>query len=104
MRTPMQESTNAVKLREWGEFLGTRALGERVRIRVLETIRAVSGRVVLDFEGVDGMTQSFADEAFRKLLLEIASEEASRIVIRGASEDVLSVLRYATSKKEPAAG
>lgn len=83
-----------------GEFLGTRALGARVRESIRAKIRASTGPVIVDFSEVQGITQSFADEAFRKLIVEIGPAEASRIVIRGGSDDVRAVLRYATSRRD----
>ena len=95
----VRESDSILKMRDWGDFLGTRAVGERVRDRILSAMRESNGQIILDFDGVHGMTQSFADEAFRKLLSSLNASEVSRIVIRGASDDVHAVLRYATSRK-----
>lgn len=92
-----------LRMKDDGENLGTRALGERVRGRILEALRTSTGRVVLDFEGVRVMTQSFADETFRKLLEEIGETEARRLAVTKLSDDVRAVLRYATAKIQPTA-
>lgn len=96
---PTHANENTLMMKEWGDFLGTRALGERVRESILAAIRGSSGPVIVDFSEVRGITQSFADEAFRKLIAEVGPDGVSRILIRGGSDDVRAVLRYATSRR-----
>ena len=83
--------------KEFGENLGTRPLGRRVREQLLPLIKQ-NDCVVLDFTGVDVVSNSFADECIAKLLLEMSlSELKSRTTFRGlnpiASESVLTALR-----------
>ena len=52
--------------REYGENLGTRPLGKRVREQLLPLIEQNSC-VVLDFTGVNVVSNSFADECIAKL-------------------------------------
>ena len=83
--------------REYGQNLGTRPLGKRVREQLLPLIEQ-NERVVLDFTGVDVVSNSFADECIAKLLLEMPlTELKSRTTFRGlnpiASESVLTALR-----------
>lgn len=83
--------------REYGENLGTRPLGKRVREQLLPLIEQ-SERVVLDFTGVNVVSNSFADECIAKLLLTMSlAELKSRTTFRGlnsiASESVLTALR-----------
>jgi hypothetical protein len=63
--------------REYGENLGTRQLGAVVRERLLPLLQE-SGRVCLDFTGVNVVSNSFADESIGKLLLEIPLEDLKR--------------------------
>lgn len=56
------------KFREIGEALGTRQLGAQVREMLLPLIES-NDKVVLDFEGVSVVSNSFADECLAKLLL-----------------------------------
>ena len=77
--------------------MGTRPLGRRVREQLLPLIEQ-NDCVVLDFTGVDVVSNSFADECIAKLLLEMSlSELKSRTTFRGlnpiASESVLTALR-----------
>ena len=51
-----------------GENLGTRKLGEKTRNELLPLLRG-DERVILDFEGVNIVSNSFADECLAKLLL-----------------------------------
>ena len=83
--------------REYGENLGTRPLGKRVREQLLPLIEQ-NERVILDFTGVNVVSNSFADECIAKLLLEMSlTELKSRTTFRGlnpiASESVLTALR-----------
>ncbi len=83
--------------REYGENLGTRPLGKRVREQLLPLIEQ-NERVVLDFTGVDVVSNSFADECIAKLLLTMPlAELKSRTTFCGlnpiASESVLTALR-----------
>ena len=83
--------------REYGENLGTRPLGKRVRELLLPVIEQ-NDRVVLDFTGVNVVSNSFADECIAKLLLVMSlAELKSRTTFRGlnpiASESVLTALR-----------
>jgi hypothetical protein len=44
------------------DFLGLRVDGEVVRERIEEIVMKKGGKVVLDFEGIRGITHCFADE------------------------------------------
>ena len=82
---------------EYGKNLGTRPLGKRVREQLLPLIEQ-NRCVVLDYTGVDVVSNSFADECIAKLLLVMPlSELKSRTTFRGlnpvAAESVLTALR-----------
>lgn len=63
---------------EFGEYLGTRQLGEKVRNILLRIIENSESKVVLDFTGVRVVANSFADECLAKLLLTMPLEELKR--------------------------
>ena len=65
------------RFREVGENLGTRQLGLRVRTQLLPLIEE-HDKVVLDFDGVNVVSNSFADECIAKLLLEMPLAELKR--------------------------
>ncbi len=68
------------------ENLGTRQLGEKVRLQLLNLIKETD-RVVLDFSGVSVVSNSFADECLAKLLLSMSLDELKqRTTFRGLNE------------------
>ncbi|MBU3822502.1 STAS-like domain-containing protein [Flavobacteriaceae bacterium XHP0103] len=54
--------------------LGTRVLGKKLRLEIEESLRN-DGFVIFNFEGVNTVSHSFADECFGKLLLSWNIEE-----------------------------
>lgn len=83
--------------RDFGENLGTRQLGQQAREKLIPLLEG-DERVVLDFTGVDVVSNSFADECIAKLLLTMPlAELKARTTFRGlnplASESVLTALR-----------
>ena len=62
------------KFSQFGENLGTRMLGADVREQLLPLING-DEKVELDFEGVDVVSNSFADECLAKLLLTMSLDE-----------------------------
>lgn len=83
--------------RKYGENLGTRPLGKRVREQLVPLLKQ-DERVVLDFTGVNVVSNSFADECIAKLLLTMSlSELKAHTTFRGlnpiASESVLTALQ-----------
>lgn len=83
--------------RKYGENLGTRPLGRRVREQLVPLIEQ-NECVVLDFTGVNVVSNSFADECIAKLLCVMPLVELKkRTTFRGlnpiASESVLTALR-----------
>lgn len=65
------------KFSDIGENLGTRILGEKVRDQLLPLIMN-NDRVILDFSGVNVVSNSFADECLAKLLLSMSFEELKK--------------------------
>jgi hypothetical protein len=63
--------------RDFGEHLGTRQLGEKVREQLWPLILG-DEKVCLDFEGVDVVSNSFADECIAKILMTISLDELKR--------------------------
>lgn len=83
--------------RDYGENLGTRQLGSQVRERLMPLLKG-GDVVVLDFTGVNVVSNSFADECIAKLLLTMSlAKLKARTTIKGlnplASESVLTALR-----------
>lgn len=83
--------------RNFGEYLGTRQMGQQAREKLMPMLEG-DERVVLDFTGVDVVSNSFADECIAKLLLTMPlAELKAHTTFRGlnplASESVLTALR-----------
>lgn len=74
------------KFNQFGENLGTRMLGVDVRNQLLPLIEG-DEKVVLDFEGVDVVSNSFADECLAKLLLTMSLDDLKqRTTFRGLND------------------
>lgn len=62
----MNKMTHTIQFKEISTSLGTRDLGAKIRVNIIEKINS-NDKVYLDFEGVDVVTNSFANECFSKL-------------------------------------
>lgn len=56
-----------IKFSKFGSSLGTRDLGSKIRKEVEESIN--NENIIFDLEGMEIISNSFADECFAKLLL-----------------------------------
>lgn len=59
-----------MKLSGFGTYLGTRELGKKIKTEIIGKM-GFGHAVLVDFEKVEGITNSFADECFGKLIVEI---------------------------------
>lgn len=67
----------AFMFKDYGTDLGTRDMGQRIRSELLPLIYG-NEKVVLDFTGVNVVSNAFADECIAKLLLEMPLAELKR--------------------------
>lgn len=65
------------KFIEYGTDFGTRDMGQKLRQKLLDMI-ATGEKVILDFTGVNVVSNAFADECIAKLLLEMPLDELKR--------------------------
>lgn len=65
------------KFIEYGTDFGTRDMGLKLRKKLLPLIND-SEKVVLDFTGVNVVSNSFADECIAKLLLEMPLDQLKK--------------------------
>jgi hypothetical protein len=64
-----QSPDRHIRLLDYGALLGSRWLGMQVRTRIEKALDAgETTRIVVDAEGIDSMSHSFADECFGKLV------------------------------------
>lgn len=83
-----------LKLAEWGEFLGTRQLGEQIR-REIEALLDQGQNVVVNCNGVGMVSHSFADESIGKLAAKLGMETFQhKIRFRNVAPDIAPILRY----------
>ena len=94
------------KFSQFGDNFCTREMGARIRRQLLPLLEG-DERVVLDFTGVNVVTNSFADECLAKLLLTMPlAELKKRTTFRGlnplAEKSVLVALqrRYRVIKSQ----
>lgn len=74
-----QSNTDRVEFKfiDYGTDFGTRDMGQKLRQQLLALINS-GEKVVLDFTGVNVVSNSFADECLAKLLLEMPLDELKR--------------------------
>lgn len=65
------------KFIDYGTDFGTRVMGQKLRQELLALINS-GEKVVLDFTGVNVVSNSFADECIAKLLLDMPLDELKR--------------------------
>ena len=94
------------KFLDYGTDFGTRDMGQKLRQKLLALI-GTGEKVVLDFTGVNVVSNAFADECIAKLLLEMPLDDLKRhTTFRGlnplAERSVLVALqrRYSVIKNE----
>ncbi len=85
------------KFIKYGTDLGLTEQGSHIREKLLPLIQG-SERVVLDFTGVNVVTNSFADECIAKLLLDMSLEDLkARTTFKGltsmANKSILVALQ-----------
>jgi len=67
-------STTTLHFNEFGENLGTRQLGKIAYSRLVSLMKD-NHKIILDFTGVNVVSNSFADECLAKLLLIMTLDE-----------------------------
>jgi hypothetical protein len=77
--------------------IGIRALAVPIRYEAEMALKEGQD-VVFDFSGV-GVTQSFADELIGALILQSGPTVLSKIVFKGCSDDVRTILRFVTADR-----
>ena len=87
------------KFNQFGSNLGTRMLGADVREKLVPLLNTEE-KVILDFEGVDVVSNSFADECLAKLLLTMSLEELKKCTtFRGLNDFVRKNIALAFKRR-----
>jgi hypothetical protein len=91
------------KFSQFGSDLGTRMLGEQVRNQLLPLIQAMptGEKLILDFQDVSVVANSFADECLAKLLLEMTLKELKeRTTFSNTNEFVKKTIAVAIRRRQ----
>lgn len=80
---------------KFGPVLATRPLGRRVRNEILENLQA-GEKVVFNLSGVEMLSNSFADECFAKLLLEMDFDHLKqKTTFKNSIPSIQHIISYA---------
>lgn len=92
---------NTFKFNTYGQELATRILGKKVREVILPLINETgSEKLVLDFEGVNIVTNSFADECLAKLIYEMPFETLkSKTTFRNLNDTAWKYIAFAFQRR-----
>ena len=83
-----------------GDSLGTRFYGAEIRKKIEKSLEN-GERITVDFEGINIVAHSFADECFGKLLLEFESEKVKTLLsFRNLNPRIKSVLLKALAERQ----
>ena len=88
-----------INFKNSGTSLGTRFLGQKFRLEIEESL-SKNEFVVFDFNGVDFISHSFADECFGKLLLEIKlSDLKEKTTFKNANELIKRTIAFTLKER-----
>lgn len=88
-----------LKLKNNGSNLGLRELGKQIGLTIRETL-AKGESIILDFEKVDSISSSFADELIAKVMFEIGQEKfLSLVKIRNTNNFVKTMINSSILKR-----
>ena len=90
-----------IEMKEFGRSLVTRASGRKAYEKIAPMVMSATERVVFDFDGVDTITNSFADEVFGRMVFEVGMDELrARTTFRGIQPFFARVVRSAMDLRE----
>lgn len=82
-----------------GEVLNTRFFGKNLREEIISALSNKS-EVVIDFEDVSSMSQSFADESFGKLAENIGLEDfKTKLKIINVKSEIAKLIKYVVMQR-----
>ena len=83
-----------IDIHKWGEDLSGRALGAVAREELESAVTDGASVLIIDLNGVEAMSTSFADECFGALVRSMReSRRPTPLRFLGGTEDVRAVLR-----------
>ena len=88
-----------IVLNTFGSHLGTRFAAAELRNKVVSQ-SDFSEKLIFDFSGVDSISDSFADEFFGKLSIELEDKEIwNNSVFKNASTFIISAIQKAVKNR-----
>lgn len=88
-----------ILFKSFGSSLGTREMGAEIRKDLIENIKA-SSLVTFDLDGIDVMSNSFADECFAKLLFDFElTELKSKTTFKNVAPFVQKAISFAFNER-----
>ncbi|MBQ8476860.1 STAS-like domain-containing protein [bacterium] len=83
---------NIIKLKENGSALGLRELAKQIGVNIKNAINE-NKNIILDFDKVNSISSSFADELIAKIMLECGQEKFVNLVkIRNTNDFVKAMI------------
>ncbi|MGF7396181.1 STAS-like domain-containing protein [Thermoanaerobacterium thermosaccharolyticum] len=81
-------------LNVFGDLLLGRELGKKVRNSIEEILQS-NENIIIDFTGINGTSQSFADELFGTLIEEMGLDKfKKKIKTKNANPEVQSIIKH----------
>ncbi|MCE3047389.1 STAS-like domain-containing protein [Helicobacter kayseriensis] len=82
------------------DFLGSRDSGEILRKRIIELLETKDWQVVVDFQRIDRVSHSFADEVFGLLYAKFGLDVIKRkIVLENAQDNIKNLANFVIKER-----
>lgn len=78
MQLAKEGSMIVVSMKSFGDVLGTRAAGRIAYEKIMTKTDGLKTPALFDFEGVQTITNSFADEVFGRIAMDMGIEQMKR--------------------------
>jgi hypothetical protein len=75
-----------------GQFAENKDLGRDVRVQKIEPNLAKGKKIILDFTGIEGATQSFVHSMISQVIRDNGSDVLESIFFKGCSEPVRAII------------
>jgi len=82
---------NIIKLKENGSALGLRELAKQIGVNIKNAINE-NKSIILDFDKVNSISSSFADELIAKIMLEYQDKFVNLVKIRNTNDFVKAMI------------
>ena len=88
-----------IVLKETGKILGLRETGTKLR-KILEDALSNNENVLIDFDGVDSISSSFADEFIAKVFMNTGRDKFStNVKIKNANDFIKVIINSSLSER-----